>query len=231
MGNSKYYNAVWEKASHPTTEQLRGHFEVDIVTGMFRAITPFARQWEKCIASTFGWNLINRKTTGWFDIVHDKVYQKAREEINPELIGRTFLDYRETQTPWYWNHLRDEMRIVTPGYFIGKIWFRVQNNYKFMGFFLLTEISNRGYLDQITYWSPLDIPGLIKFLQAWWIETEYSYIKIDNNIMSICAGDVKGNRRVLEALQHNIYVWARRHFYTSNIHAYDDYRLRINLQY
>lgn len=229
MSNSNYYNAVWEGASFPTTEQLQGHFEVDIVTGLFRAITPFARQWEKRITSNIGWNTINDKVTGKFDIVHDEICPEAGSEVNPELMGGTFLDYREDQTPWYWGRLRDEMRTVTKNYHIGKIWFRMQENYKFMGFFLLTDIKEEFYLDRITNWSVLDTPGLVKFLQAWWVTTEYSYIKIDSDILSICAGNVKGNRRILDALQRNIYVWSRRHFYTSDIHAYDEYRLHINL--
>ena len=122
----QYLDMAWEDARSPEYADLQGHFEVNILSGYFKVYELFTKTWEKKIFNQEGYNLVDNKVTGYFKVTGTT---KALRLI-----------YNQNQEPAYWGLVEDELRMIEPGLFVGKIWFRVWGKLRFMGYFSLVQM-------------------------------------------------------------------------------------------
>lgn len=207
------YIKDWNTMEIPTVKDLQGEFKVTILSGVFKAIAPFIKDWRKSITNHEGYNLTNKNKVGLFKL-----------EYTSQLMNLEYSAYPE-QKPRYWRRLRDEMRIATPDVFVGRIWFQDYWAPRFLGFFSLTRIAeiSKDEVLLLSTWRA-DFPQLIMHLIQLWEFTESSYIAHTAGTIEMAVGLSHRNAQIIETLKTN------KEFWNCHVSAIDDigfYRFKI----
>ena len=138
----KRLKEIWNKAVPPDISKMRSTYEVTIHSGPFDFYSKWVWVWEKAISNYVnpktprcGKNYINGNYEGFFTITKDLIPGLPKDEV--------YLNYEKgNRNTGKWNRMVDAIRIVEPGLYIGKIYFRLFGNkffptYAPMGFFSL----------------------------------------------------------------------------------------------
>lgn len=192
-----YYDKEWNKAAVPYITDLSGLFQVSILTGYFRIVEPFMKEWQKTIEGTKGHNTANGKTMGQFELQFTKDVLYLKYSVYPK------------QRPRYWTRLRDEIRMTAPGHFIGRIWMDFLGKPRFMGYFALTsivEISEKE-AQLILSWNH-DFPALIAYVSNLWVlGFDSGYVMQFDDIVEMVTGSNNRNVSIISALKNNLLFW------------------------
>lgn len=199
-----YLAIAWKDTIIPRMEDLQGRFGVEILSGPFKLLVPAITVWEKQIDRNEGYNIINGKETGRFVI-----YQTL---ALPEEDSMLELNYDRNQEPKYWKRMRDEMRMVEPGIFLGKIWMKILGKRRFMGYFSLNRAEEISLVDiaQITTWDVNEPATLFAFLADRWTFAPDSFVYADDRYMTLATGMIPKNEALLAALKSNRDIWNRK---------------------
>ena len=192
-----YYDKEWNKAAVPRVTDLSGQFKVSILTGYFRAIEPFMKNWQKTIKEIEGHNTANGKSMGQFEL------QFTRDLM--------YLEYSAfpKQRPRYWTRLRDEIRMTASGHFIGRIWMDFLGKPRFMGYFTLTSIAEISEKEAqlISSWDH-DFPALITHVSDLWVSGfDSGYVVQFDDIVEMVTGSNNRNISIISALKSNLLFW------------------------
>lgn len=117
---------MWEIGKTPG-ESLHGNFNVKILSGIFRILNFKYKSWRKDIGLTFGKNIRNGKSEGYF-------YKLCN-------LNYCVLDYDLSDNDATWNRLEDHVKQLTPDDYIGKIYVNLFGRYRFAGYFSLARVK------------------------------------------------------------------------------------------
>lgn len=190
------YRKDWDTMAIPTVRDLQGEFDVTILSGICKTLVPFMGDWRKSINNRRGYNIVNNKKVGFFQL-----------EYTDKLMNLEYSAYPE-QKPKYWTRLRDEMRVAESGDFIGRIWFQDYWAPRFLGFFSLTRfaaISEEEVL-RLSTWNT-DFPALVMHVVQLWECTENSFIAHRADQVLAAVGLSARNAQIIEALKTNKEFW------------------------
>lgn len=115
----------WESAIAPTPKDLRGELKVKILSGPFVLWSYRFKIWLKHIGPALDYNTQDGKICGYFNVHY--------------MTRKTLFDYDVAQNGSTWSRLRDTVRKVSDGNFLGKIYLWVWGKYRFVGYFSLTK--------------------------------------------------------------------------------------------
>lgn len=119
---------MWKIGKEPEPGNLYGDFNVKILSGIFWILNFRYKSWRKVIEWASGKNERNGKVEGYFK----KRYIDA---------GVCIFDYDLPANDETWNGLNDHVKQLTRDDYIGKIYFKLFDKYRFAGYFSLTRVK------------------------------------------------------------------------------------------
>ena len=117
---------MWEMAMPPEYPDMKGQFDVKILSGIFKLWALRFKTWQKDIGYIAGINVQNGLEEGYFKLWRKKEYME--------------FDYDLGVNKGSWLLLQDHVRKVTNDYFIGKIYFKFLGKYRYCGYFSLERV-------------------------------------------------------------------------------------------
>lgn len=131
-----YFDKLWKDSYPATIEELQGTFEVKVLSGWFRPMGAMYSIWQKMIEKEKGCNMQDNEISGHFVLSYANVGLS-----DYDVLSYICFDYNQSQNTGLWLRLQDCVRQISKNYFIGKIYLKIWDKYRFMGYFSLLRIE------------------------------------------------------------------------------------------